>query len=127
MVCTPARYRMHRIDHGSAYRLPGGVHRNGAKEEFFSRLRRAEIGHHHQIAGGGPGTRRRRSLPSSVSDICQCCQLPIMPPTAQGSGGRMCAQVTAVKLAPALFPLSHWMAQGDFSLAATRHRQFAIC
>jgi hypothetical protein len=28
----------------------GGVYTNGA-EEFFSRMRRAEIGHHHHIAG----------------------------------------------------------------------------
>ena len=41
---------MERIDHGQLYSLPGGVYTNGA-EEFFSRLRRAEIGHHHHIAG----------------------------------------------------------------------------
>ena len=41
---------MDRIDHGAAYSLPGGVYTNGA-EEFFSRMRRAEIGHHHHIAG----------------------------------------------------------------------------
>jgi transposase-like protein len=45
-----ARYRMDRIDHGQVYSLPGGIYSNGA-EEFFSRLRRAEIGHHHHIAG----------------------------------------------------------------------------
>ena len=45
-----ARYAMERIDHGAAYSLPGGVYTNGA-EEFFSRMRRAEIGHHHHIAG----------------------------------------------------------------------------
>jgi transposase-like protein len=45
-----ARYAMERIDHGQAYSLPGGVYTNGA-EEFFSRMRRAEIGHHHHIAG----------------------------------------------------------------------------
>ena len=45
-----ARYRLDRIDHGSVYSLPGGIYTNGA-EEFFSRLRRAEIGHHHHIAG----------------------------------------------------------------------------
>jgi hypothetical protein len=45
-----ARYQMDRIDHGQSYSLPGGIYTNGA-EEFFSRLRRAEIGHHHHIAG----------------------------------------------------------------------------
>jgi transposase-like protein len=45
-----ARYRVDRIDHGFAYSLPGGVYSNGA-EEFFSRMRRAEIGHHHHVAG----------------------------------------------------------------------------
>jgi transposase-like protein len=45
-----ARYEMQRIDHGAAYSTPGGVYTNGA-EEFFSRMRRAEIGHHHHIAG----------------------------------------------------------------------------
>jgi len=44
------RFRVDRIDHGQAYSLPGGVSSNGA-EEFFSRMRRAEIGHHHHIAG----------------------------------------------------------------------------
>jgi hypothetical protein len=38
------------MDHGQAYSLPGGVYTNGA-EELFSRLRRAEIGHHYHIAG----------------------------------------------------------------------------
>jgi transposase-like protein len=45
-----ARYTMDRIDHGKAYSMPGGIYTNGA-EEFFSRMRRAEIGHHHHIAG----------------------------------------------------------------------------
>ena len=45
-----ARFEMDRIDHSSVYSLPGGVYTNGA-EEFFSRMRRAEIGHHHHIAG----------------------------------------------------------------------------
>ena len=45
-----ARYAVERIDHGEAYSLPGGVYTNGA-EEFFSRLRRGEIGHHHHVAG----------------------------------------------------------------------------
>jgi len=44
------RFDMERIDHGQAYSMPGGVYTNGA-EEFFSRMRRAEIGHHHHIAG----------------------------------------------------------------------------
>lgn len=44
-----ARYAMRRIDHQAAY-SDRGVYTNGA-EEFFSRMRRAEIGHHHHIAG----------------------------------------------------------------------------
>ena len=43
------RFAMKRIDHAQAYSL-GGVYTNGA-EEFFSRMRRAEIGHHHHVAG----------------------------------------------------------------------------
>ena len=45
-----ACYAMDRIDHGQAYSLPGGVYTNGA-EEFFSRMRRGEIGHNHHVAG----------------------------------------------------------------------------
>jgi len=45
-----ARYPMQRIDHQSLYSTGSGVYTNGA-EEFFSRMRRAEIGHHHHIAG----------------------------------------------------------------------------
>jgi hypothetical protein len=44
------RFTMHRINHQEAYSLPGGVYTNNA-ESFFSRLRRAEIGHHHHLAG----------------------------------------------------------------------------
>jgi transposase-like protein len=44
-----ASYPMKRIDHGFAYSHDGAC-TNGA-EEFFSRLRRAEIGHHHHLAG----------------------------------------------------------------------------
>lgn len=45
-----ARFPMKRIDHQSLYSTGAGVYTNGA-EEFFSRMRRAEIGHHHHIAG----------------------------------------------------------------------------
>jgi transposase-like protein len=45
-----ARFPMARIDHQSLYSDVAGVYTNGA-EEFFSRMRRAEIGHHHHIAG----------------------------------------------------------------------------
>jgi len=41
-------YPMQRINHQQAY-SENGVHTNDA-EEFFSRMRRAEIGHHHHIA-----------------------------------------------------------------------------
>jgi transposase-like protein len=44
-----ARFAMQRIDHSQAYSL-NGVYSNGA-ESFFSRLRRAEMGHHHHVAG----------------------------------------------------------------------------
>lgn len=42
-------YSMHRINHQEAYSLDGAC-TNEAKS-FFSRLRRAEIGHHHHISG----------------------------------------------------------------------------
>jgi transposase-like protein len=43
-----ARFEMKRINHSEAYSHAGAC-TNGA-ESFFSRLRRAEIGHHHHIA-----------------------------------------------------------------------------
>jgi hypothetical protein len=42
-----ARFAVDRIDYSQTYSL-GGVYSNGA-EEFFSRMHRAEIGHHHRI------------------------------------------------------------------------------
>lgn len=45
-----ARFEMARIDHGALYSDTRDTYTNGA-EEFFSRMRRAEIGHHHHIAG----------------------------------------------------------------------------
>jgi len=45
-----ARYDVSRIDHGQLYSTGTGTYTNGA-ESFFSRMRRAEIGHHHHIAG----------------------------------------------------------------------------
>jgi len=44
-----ARFAMHRVNHAEGYSLDGAC-TNGA-ESFFSRLRRAEIGHHHHLAG----------------------------------------------------------------------------
>jgi transposase-like protein len=44
------RFEVSRIDHSKLYSDGRGVYTNGAKE-FFSRMRRAEIGHHHHIAG----------------------------------------------------------------------------
>jgi hypothetical protein len=44
------RFTMHRINHQEAYSLGEGIHSNNA-ESFFSRMRRAEIGHHHHLAG----------------------------------------------------------------------------
>jgi transposase-like protein len=44
-----SRYEMKRINHQEAYSLAGAC--TNWAEEFFSRMRRAEIGHHHHIAG----------------------------------------------------------------------------
>ena len=44
-----SRFEMKRIDHQQAYSLNGAC--TNWAEEFFSRMRRAEIGHHHHIAG----------------------------------------------------------------------------
>jgi ISXO2-like transposase domain len=44
-----ARYEMRRIDHQEAYGLDGAC--TNWAEEYFSRMRRGEIGHHHHIAG----------------------------------------------------------------------------
>ncbi len=43
------QYEMKRINHQQAYSLNGAC--TNWAEEYFSRLRRAEIGHHHNIAG----------------------------------------------------------------------------
>src|SRR5471032_981423 len=45
-----AGFDVSRIDHSKLYSTGAGVYTNNA-EEFFSRMRRAEIGHHHHIAG----------------------------------------------------------------------------
>lgn len=45
-----SRFEMCRVNHDEAYRSDDGCSTNMA-ESFFSRLRRAEIGHHHHIAG----------------------------------------------------------------------------
>lgn len=44
-----ARYEMKRINHQEAYSLDGAC--TNAAESFFSRMRRAEAGHHHHLAG----------------------------------------------------------------------------
>ena len=44
-----ARYEMKRINHQEAYSADGSC--TNWAEEYFSRLRRAEIGHHHHVAG----------------------------------------------------------------------------
>jgi transposase-like protein len=44
------RFTMHRINHQEAYSLDDDIYTNNA-ESFFSRMRRAEIGHHHHLAG----------------------------------------------------------------------------
>jgi len=44
-----AKFEMKRINHGEAYSLDGAC--TNWAEEYFSRLRRAEVGHHHHISG----------------------------------------------------------------------------
>lgn len=44
-----ARFQMVRINHQEAYSLAGAC--TNEAEGFFSRMRRAEIGHHHHLAG----------------------------------------------------------------------------
>jgi ISXO2-like transposase domain len=44
-----SKYEMKRINHQEAYSLDGAC--TNMAEGFFSRMRRAEIGHHHHIAG----------------------------------------------------------------------------
>jgi hypothetical protein len=44
-----AKYEMKRINHSEAYSLDGAC--TNWAEEYFSRLRRAEMGHHHHISG----------------------------------------------------------------------------
>ncbi len=44
-----ARFEMKRINHQEAYSLDGAC--TNWAEEYFSRLRRAEIGHHHHVSG----------------------------------------------------------------------------
>jgi hypothetical protein len=43
------KYEMRRINHEEAYSADGAC--TNMAEEYFSRLRRAEIGHHHHVAG----------------------------------------------------------------------------
>jgi hypothetical protein len=43
------RFEVRRINHEEAYSFDGAC--TNWAEEFFSRMRRAEIGHHHHIAG----------------------------------------------------------------------------
>lgn len=44
-----AKYEMKRINHSEAYSYDGAC--TNWAEEYFSRLRRAEVGHHHHISG----------------------------------------------------------------------------
>jgi transposase-like protein len=44
-----AKFEMKRINHQEAYSLDGAC--TNWAEEYFSRLRRAEVGHHHHISG----------------------------------------------------------------------------
>lgn len=47
---SSARYSVERINHQDHYSTTAGCYTNGA-EEFFSRIRRAEVEHHHHVAG----------------------------------------------------------------------------
>ena len=44
------RFQVERINHQNLYSTEAGTFTNGA-ESFFSRIRRAEVGHYHHIAG----------------------------------------------------------------------------
>ena len=44
------RFQVERINHQDLYSTETGIFTNGA-ESFFSRIRRAEVGHYHHIAG----------------------------------------------------------------------------
>lgn len=44
-----AHHEMKRINHEEAYSLDGA--RTNMADEFFGRLRRVEVGHHHHVAG----------------------------------------------------------------------------
>jgi hypothetical protein len=63
-----ARYEVARIAHRQAYSL-NGVYSNGA-ESFFSRLRRAEMGHHHHVAGPYLVRYAQQSAWASISAGC---------------------------------------------------------
>ena len=52
-----ARFEMKRINHQEVYSLDGAS--TNWAEEYFSRLRRAEIGHHHIAGAYCFGTHRR--------------------------------------------------------------------
>ncbi len=47
--CLHAHFEMKRINHAEAYSEAGAC--TNMAEEHFSRLRRAEAGHHHHLAG----------------------------------------------------------------------------
>jgi ISXO2-like transposase domain len=72
-----AQYEMKRVNHEEAYSLDGAC--TNWAEEFFSRMRRAEQGHHHHIAGnfnvdqepGGGKTGKLAAGPSSELQPCQ--------------------------------------------------------
>src|ERR1700722_19169625 len=53
------RFTMHRINHQEVYSLDGDIYTNNA-ESFFSRMRRAEIGHHTSSCWPVPDTLRAR-------------------------------------------------------------------
>jgi hypothetical protein len=69
-----SRYEMRRINHEEAYSLDG-AYTNDAKS-FFSRMRRAEIGHHHHVAGAyccATGRKRRGARITAASRTARRC------------------------------------------------------
>lgn len=95
-----ARFAMQRIDHQTLYSDTRGVYTNGA-ESFFSRMRRAEIGHHHHVAGAylvryaqeASWREDNRRLPNGTQ-VCNVTALPLASrPSVDWTGYWQRAQV----------------------------------
>ena len=64
-----ARFEMKRINHQEAYSLDGAC--TNWAESYFSRLRRAEIGHHHHVAGAYLLRFAQEALGEKTTAACQ--------------------------------------------------------